>query len=111
VILKVYPSEHYFNVPKVRNNQRQLIIIEIANYQLASITNMFLTGTTIATVAATDPDSSSHSHGRLVYSILSGDTNNQFQIDPSTAIVTLAGEMDRETVGSSTIEIVIKVNN
>ena len=66
-------------------------------------------GYSVSTVAATDPDASTYIHGNLIYSILSGNGDGYFQINPETAEVTLAKTLDMETITSSTFNLVIKV--
>ena len=56
-------------------------------------------------VTAIDPDGTTHEHGNPTYSIISGDTNNQFQINPETGRVSVAAALDRETIASYTLTI------
>ena len=69
-------------------------------------------GTSVAQISATDVDAStgaSYSHGKLSYSIISGDTNNEFQINTDTGLVSTAAVLNRETVASNPIKLVVKV--
>ncbi len=54
-------------------------------------------GLSVDDVTATDVDGDVHPHGNRFYSIISGDTNNQFSINPDTGRVTVATNLDRET--------------
>ncbi|XP_071083745.1 protocadherin Fat 4-like [Haliotis cracherodii] len=62
-------------------------------------------GISVADVVATDPDGN-NAFGSPVYSIQSGDLNNQFTIDSSTGRVSTIANLDRETKAS--YDLVIK---
>lgn len=53
--------------------------------------------TIITKLDASDVDSSDHSHGALIYSIVDGDPEGKFFINSQTGIVRIAGLLDRET--------------
>ncbi|KAK3610536.1 hypothetical protein CHS0354_008971, partial [Potamilus streckersoni] len=71
----------------------------------ASIMENSAIGTSVADVTATDPDSSTSPFGKLKYSILSGDANNQFSINPDTGDVSVRSSLDRETISSYSIVV------
>ena len=54
-------------------------------------------GTSVKKVTATDVDGPTHKHGKLYYSIESGNVGGNFQIDPITGVVKTVGLLDRET--------------
>ena len=53
-------------------------------------------GTEIIRVAANDADDSAHAHGRVVYSIVSGNTGFFFYISTDNGAIQLARSLDRE---------------
>ncbi|KAK3800494.1 hypothetical protein RRG08_043813, partial [Elysia crispata] len=59
------------------------------------------TGHLVATVAATDPDSSSNADGQVTYTFVS--TYSEFVLDQSSGQITLAQQLDRETDASHTL--------
>lgn len=67
-----------------------------ASYNI-SVAEDTAVGTVLQTVTATDPDNANSSFGRLVYSIASGDTHNQFVIDSSSGKLSLIRNLDFET--------------
>ena len=54
-------------------------------------------------VFATDKDSGNN--GKVLYRFKSGNNDNKFIIDSSTGIITLANQLDYETMQSYTLEI------
>ena len=52
-------------------------------------------GTTIATVAATDDDHGSD--GVIIFSLIDGNSEERFQIDPKSGVIELRKQLDRET--------------
>ena len=52
-------------------------------------------GTTIATVAATDDDHGSD--GVIIFTIIDGNSEERFQIDPKSGVIELRKQLDRET--------------
>ncbi|KAL3853661.1 hypothetical protein ACJMK2_017186 [Sinanodonta woodiana] len=70
-----------------------------------SIAENSATGTSVADVTATDPDSNTSPFGKLKYSILSGDANNQFSINPETGRVSVSSSLDREMISSYSIVV------
>lgn len=52
-------------------------------------------GTTIATVAATDDDHGSD--GLIVFTLIDGNSEGRFQIDPKSGVIELRKQLDRET--------------
>lgn len=59
-------------------------------------------------IIATDLDSDKN--GEVSYSIIRGDNQNQFDIEEKTGYVSVAGELDRETISSYVLEILAKDN-
>ena len=57
-------------------------------------------GTTVGTVAATDPESD-----RLTFSITAGNTGNAFAINASSGVITVAGTVDYETTPTYTLTV------
>lgn len=53
-------------------------------------------GTSVKRVTATDVDAPTHMHGKLYYSIESGNIGGKFQIDPVSGVVKTVGSLDRE---------------
>jgi len=62
-------------------------------------------GTSLVTVAATDPDLSTSTYGKLTFSITAGNTGNVFVIDPNTGKVSIAGVLNYETTTSYTLTL------
>lgn len=62
----------------------------------------------VSQVVATDLDAADN--GRVSYSIVRGDNQNQFEIDEQTGYLSVAGELDRETISSYVLEILAKDN-
>ena len=62
-------------------------------------------GTEITRVTANDADDSGHTHGRVVYSIVSGNTGFFFYISTDNGAIQLARNLDREATSSYTLEI------
>lgn len=54
-------------------------------------------GTSVTTVTATDPDNSDSTYGKLIYSILSGNSDNKFSIDPDSGKISVIGTLDADT--------------
>ncbi|KAJ8945175.1 hypothetical protein NQ314_009307, partial [Rhamnusium bicolor] len=65
-------------------------------------------GDKILQIIATDLDSDKN--GEVSYSIIRGDNLNQFAIDEKSGYVSVAGELDRETISSYVLEILAKDN-
>ncbi|KAG5869907.1 Fat-like cadherin-related tumor suppressor-like protein, partial [Gonioctena quinquepunctata] len=63
-------------------------------------------GDKILQIIATDLDSDKN--GEVRYSLLKGNTHNNFQIDEKTGYVSVAAELDREKISSYVIEILAK---
>lgn len=63
---------------------------------------------TLFQITATDLDSDKN--GEISYSVIRGDNQNQFEIDEKTGYVSVAGELDRESVSSYVLEILAKDN-
>lgn len=59
-------------------------------------------------IIATDLDSDKN--GEVSYSIIRGDNLNQFDVDEKTGYVSVAGDLDRETISSYVLEILAKDN-
>lgn len=59
-------------------------------------------------VVATDVDSNENGH--VTYSIIKGDNNNQFAVEPETGYISVADYLDRETTSSYVLEILAKDN-
>ena len=62
-------------------------------------------GTEIIRVSANDADDSGQAHGRVVYSIVSGNTGFFFYISADNGAIQLARNLDREATSSYTLEI------
>ncbi|OXB63489.1 hypothetical protein ASZ78_014916, partial [Callipepla squamata] len=62
-----------------------------------------LTGTDLIQVHATDGDEGTN--GQVRYSIVNGDTNNEFRIDSVTGVITVAKPLDREKKPSYTLTV------
>ncbi|XP_030767379.1 fat-like cadherin-related tumor suppressor homolog isoform X3 [Sitophilus oryzae] len=62
----------------------------------------------ILQITATDLDS--QANGEIAYSIINGDNQGQFSIDPVTGYVSVASPLDRETVSGYVLEILAKDN-
>ena len=71
----------------------------------ASIAESASVGASVATHVATDPDLSTSIYGRLTYSILSGNTDNKFNINPSTGKISVAGVLNAEASSSYSLVI------
>ncbi|CAH0554100.1 unnamed protein product, partial [Brassicogethes aeneus] len=67
-----------------------------------------LIGDKILQVTASDSDSDRN--GAVTYSIIRGDNNNQFAIDEKTGYLSVAKELDRESVSSYVLEVLAKDN-
>ncbi|VEN38816.1 unnamed protein product, partial [Callosobruchus maculatus] len=65
-------------------------------------------GDKILQIVATDLDSGKN--GEISYSIIRGDNLNQFEINENTGYVSVAVELDRETISSYVLEILAKDN-
>lgn len=52
----------------------------------------------------------SEENGRVTYSIIKGDNQGQFEIDPSTGYVSVGNILDREAISSYVLEILAKDN-
>ncbi|KAJ8953022.1 hypothetical protein NQ318_015384 [Aromia moschata] len=65
-------------------------------------------GDKILQIIATDLDSDRN--GEVSYSIIKGDNQNQFAVDEKTGYVSVAAELDRETISSYVLEILAKDN-
>lgn len=75
-MVKVEVIDTNDNIPEFKPNSYQ-----------AKIRSRFQPGVGIVTVAAADTDSGQA--GRITYSILNGNDNNQFQIDPKSGLISL----------------------
>ena len=62
-------------------------------------------GTELIRVTANDGDDSGHAHGRVVYSIISGNTGFFFHISADNGAIQLMRSLDREVVSSYTLEV------
>lgn len=62
-------------------------------------------GTVIIRVTANDGDDSGHAHGRVVYSIISGNTGFFFYISADNGAIQLARSLDREVSSSYTLVV------
>lgn len=62
-------------------------------------------GTEITRVTTNDADDSGYAHGRVVYSIVSGNTGFFFYISADNGAIQLARNLDREATSSYTLEI------
>lgn len=62
-----------------------------------------LTGTDLIQVFATDGDEGTN--GQVRYTIISGNTNNEFRIDSVTGVITVAKPLDREKEPSYTLTV------
>uniref|UniRef100_A0A8C3SY76 FAT atypical cadherin 4 n=1 Tax=Chelydra serpentina TaxID=8475 RepID=A0A8C3SY76_CHESE len=62
-----------------------------------------LTGTDLTQVFATDGDEGTN--GQVRYSIISGNTNNEFRIDSVTGVITVAKPLDREKKPSYSLTV------
>lgn len=60
-------------------------------------------GTEIIRVTASDGDNSGHAHGRVVYSIVSGNTGFFFHLSADNGAIQLARSLDREVNSSYTL--------
>uniref|UniRef100_A0A8D2JBT4 FAT atypical cadherin 4 n=1 Tax=Varanus komodoensis TaxID=61221 RepID=A0A8D2JBT4_VARKO len=67
------------------------------------IAENILTGTDVIQVFASDGDEGSN--GQVRYSILSGNTNNEFRIDSVTGVITVAKPLDREKKPSYSLTV------
>ena len=70
---------------------------------------MWITGSSIVTVRASDADSGDN--GRVSYSL--GSQNNEaglFRIDPNSGVLTLRGILDRETKAVHALDVVARDN-
>lgn len=59
-------------------------------------------------VIATDLDSNENGH--VTYSIIKGDSGNQFSIDPETGYISVGDYLDRETISNYVLEVLAKDN-
>lgn len=59
-------------------------------------------------VTATDLDS--NENGQVSYAIIKGDNYNQFAVDSDTGYISVADELDRETVSNYVLEVLAKDN-
>lgn len=59
-------------------------------------------------MTATDLDS--NENGQVSYAIVKGDNYNQFAVDPDTGYISVADELDRETVSNYVLEVLAKDN-
>lgn len=57
---------------------------------------------------ATDLDSDQN--GKVTYSIIKGDNLEQFEIDPDTGYISVANELDRESISNYVLEVLAKDN-
>jgi len=62
-------------------------------------------GTELIRVTANDGDDSGHAHGRVVYSIISGNTGFFFHISTNNGAIQLMRSLDREVVSAYTLVI------
>ena len=62
-------------------------------------------GTELIRVTANDGDDSGHAHGRVIYSIISGNTGFFFHISAENGAIQLMRSLDREVVSSYTLLI------
>ncbi|KAL4226469.1 hypothetical protein ACF0H5_014452 [Mactra antiquata] len=77
------------------------------SYSPSPIAENAAIGTSVFTVAASDPDNSDSTYGQLTYSILSGNTNNKFNIDPNSGKIALAGTLNADTLAN--YDLVIQI--
>lgn len=66
----------------------------------ASIGESASIGASVTTVTASDPDNDDSTYGSLTYSILSGNTDNKFNINPNTGKISVAGKLNADTTSS-----------
>lgn len=52
----------------------------------------------------------SNENGHVTYTIIKGDNNNQFTVEPETGYISVADYLDRETTSSYVLEILAKDN-
>ena len=73
-----------------------LIVFKQIGLQLRSVLMLFkcLTDKTIVLIQATDGDIGINA--AFLYSILSGDTDNSFTVDPASGVLSTTGPLDRE---------------
>lgn len=57
-------------------------------------------GASVLTVTANDPDSADSDYGKLSYSIISGNDDRKFIINPETGEITVAGVLNADTTNS-----------
>ncbi|XP_053376783.1 cadherin-23-like [Mercenaria mercenaria] len=71
----------------------------------ASIPESAAVDTSVTTVAATDPDLSTSTYGSLTYSILSGNGDSKFNVNPSTGKISVAGVLNADATSSYSLVI------
>ncbi|KAF6207505.1 hypothetical protein GE061_015951 [Apolygus lucorum] len=81
----------YINVLDVNDNAPLFDPLSYSNELFENVT----IGTSVVSVSATDLDS--EENGRIVYSILSGDDEESFLIDPNNGTIRTQKALDRET--------------
>lgn len=65
-------------------------------------------GETVIRLNAVDLDSGDN--GKITYTLLNGDRHHQFRIDGTTGLISVAGQLDRELIGSYMLEIEARDN-
>ncbi|XP_045469521.1 fat-like cadherin-related tumor suppressor homolog isoform X5 [Harmonia axyridis] len=65
-------------------------------------------GEVVVQVLATDLDSDKN--GKVTYSIIGGDTQEQFAIDPDTGLISIADSLDREIISNYSLDILARDN-
>ncbi|KAL3276606.1 hypothetical protein HHI36_011978 [Cryptolaemus montrouzieri] len=65
-------------------------------------------GEVVVQVLATDLDSDKN--GKVIYSIIGGDNQEQFSVDPDTGLISIADSLDRENISNYSLDILAKDN-
>ena len=86
-----------FTVNVTDVNEAPVVTAQSSAFTVAENAN---NGTTVGTVAATDPE-----NDRLTFSITAGNTRNAFAINASSGAITVAGTLDHETTPSYTLTV------
>lgn len=85
-------------------NEHAPIFTSIGTYSVSVPEDTSL-GTELIRVTANDGDDSGHAHGRVVYSIISGNTGSFFHISTDNGAIQLMRSLDREVVSSYTLVV------
>ena len=88
------------NFTVLDENDNSPVFVNVENF---TVVENIKTGAKVGSVSATDSDAGSN--GEVRFSIVKGDDNNVFQIDPISGQITVNGKIDRETTDSYTLTV------